>query len=121
MVVDMELPCSMLPFLRQLFRAVVARSMVLVVMVTLKPADGSEVKWSVKQKESYRVWLNCGSLEAINIYWQAKQYAAQAVAEPKTWHQRNSSKPSGSSGKESHALSTLSTVRVETCLPPLRF
>ena len=55
-----------------------------------------EARWSVPvvaatpnavkgKKESYRAFLACGTPEAADRYWQAKQCAAMAVAEAKTW------------------------------------
>ena len=50
-----------------------SRSLVLVVVVPPGPAG-----------ETYRSWLSCGTLEAVNSYRQTKQCAAWAVTEPKT-------------------------------------
>lgn len=36
-------------------------------------------------KESYLAWLVCGTLEAVDGYWQVKQNIAWAVAVAKTW------------------------------------
>ncbi|KAI3358055.1 hypothetical protein L3Q82_002971 [Scortum barcoo] len=44
-----------------------------------------EVRGAVRlKKESYRAWMACGTPKAPYAYRQAKQYAAQAVAEAKT-------------------------------------
>ncbi|KAK3534690.1 hypothetical protein QTP86_020345 [Hemibagrus guttatus] len=45
-----------------------------------------EVRNAVKlKKESYRAWLARGTLEAAEVYRQAKQAAAWVVSEAKTW------------------------------------
>ncbi len=44
-----------------------------------------EVRRAVRLKrESYRAWMACGTTEAANCYWQARQCVALAVAEAKT-------------------------------------
>ena len=42
------------------------------------------VRDAIKLKESYRAFLGCGTPETADTYWQAKRYAAVAVAEAKT-------------------------------------
>lgn len=45
----------------------------------------TEGKEAIRLRESSGAWLACGTLEAVNGYWQAKQNAAQAVSKAKTW------------------------------------